>query len=128
MARTVGPFHHRVERRETEVAHIGFGIDFLDRRRKDYRGSALLQQAAVGLQRTRIFSQIVLVVELGRIDEHTDNRGIVLGHTALHERGMPRMQSTHCRYQAYRFTLGTQVGQCLLQVLDSMYYFHYFLS
>lgn len=39
---------------------------------------------------------------------------------------MSRMQSSHSGHQSHRLTLGTQSGKSRLQVLDRMYYFHYF--
>ena len=55
VAGAVLALHHRVQRGIAEAARIRLGIDFLHRWGEGYRGAALVQQSAVGLQRTRIF-------------------------------------------------------------------------
>ena len=104
------------------------GINLLHRRGEGDGCPALLQQDAIGIERARIFLQVVLIVKLGGVHKDAYHGGIILGHAALYQRCMPLMQGSHRRHQPYRLSLGAQSGQRRLQLPDSMYYFHFVMG
>ena len=126
MAGTRRALHHLVDLPEIEDPGVFLGVYLLDRRHQHEIRTGLLQQFAVGLRRTGVVAQVVLVVELRGIHEDADDdRGVLLPRT-LDERTVPRMQGSHRGYEAdARLFCPVQLGA---KLRDACKYFHLLLK
>ena len=72
-------------------------------------------QFHITLQRARIFHQVILVVELHRIDENGDKHDFIFQPCALDQGKMTIVQRTHSGHQtdgfAFRFNLIYNTGK-----------------
>ena len=102
MAGTVRTLHHLSHRAKVELAVVGLWINLLYRRHKHHVASGSLQKRAVALLCAWICSQILLVVELCRVDENAHHNNIVLLAGTVDKRLVSSMQRTHGRNQTDR--------------------------
>ena len=101
-------FHYFVQSFEIELkgrAEFVGGINIFDLRGENIFAACFFEQGNVGIERTGVASQVIGVIELRRIDKHTDNSNVILCHGSLYQRQVSSVQSTHCRHQTYCFIL-----------------------
>ena len=84
----------------------------------------LLKQTAVGIKSARITLQVVLVVELGRIEKNRNYRHIILLNTTFHQRGVALVKRAHCRHQSDCLTFFTNFKQLILKFNNTSEKFH----
>ena len=126
MARAHRTFHHLLKVAEVVMLGGRLLVDLFCGRRED-EVHVIFNQLQVVVEGAGVLFQILLVVELGGVDENGADRGLVLATCPLDQRQMSVVQRPHRGYQTYRFARTVHAEHHLLQFFHCFYHHHSFI-
>ena len=106
MTRAHLAFHDLVESGEVKFeggVHLFCGVHLFGRRGKDEMGAYGTEQLSIALDVTRVFGEVLFVIELRRVHEDGNDAHIVFRYGTAHQGRMSGMQRTHGGHQTNRF-------------------------
>lgn len=110
---------------EVELAVVGRGVHLLNGGGEHVVRAAFLEEAAVGIERAWVVLKVVLVVELGGIDENGHDRDPVFPYAPPHERGVALVQGAHRGHEPYLLPLLAVAEKGVLEVNNLVENFHF---
>ena len=118
-----GTLHDLVYLTEVERARVGLGIYLVDGGHEYYVGAGAFEHAAILFGCSGVVSQIVLIVELRRVDEYAHYDRAVLAACTFHQRAVACMQRPHGGDESD--VVGVARGECLAQLTDCINDLHF---
>ena len=89
------------------------GVHFIDRRGEYEIDAEPIAKLTVRVEPARIAPQIVLTIELQRVDEDADDHRLTLVPRLFNQPDMARVQRAHRGHQAYRGAVTAGPGEAL---------------